>query len=86
MLKKLTLISLMAFSVANASVEAEQKNYQHPTSAEIDQRRACFQDLEVQGCGKHEEDSVQFRSCLSNVLGSLDQNCRRMMVELYGDK
>lgn len=65
----------------NSALAAE---YKSPTDAEIAKNRACFQDLEVQGCGKLDEDSVHFRSCLSNVQDSLDQHCSTMMKRLYG--
>lgn len=60
--------------------------YKRPTAAEISQYRACFEDLEVQGCGKLEEDHVQFRSCMSNVQDSLDDHCKKMMKRLYGSR
>ena len=57
-----------------------------PTEAEIQKNRQCFQDLEIQGCRTQEEDQEQFRSCLSNSLDSLEDQCRKMMLDLYGDR
>lgn len=85
MFKLFSLIVLFSTLSAFATIE-ETGTYKHPTDAEIQQKRACFQDLEVQGCGTQDADSVQFQSCLSNVLDKLDENCKEMMLDLYGDK
>lgn len=85
MFKKIALVTLVTISFAQASVEAQQRGYVHPSTSEIEQKRACFQDLEIQGCGNHEADHAQFRSCLSNVVESLDPLCKKMMLELYGE-
>lgn len=80
MFKLITLAALISVSSAFA------KEYQHPTDSEIQQKRACFQDVEVQGCTKQEEDPVQFQECLSNIVDKLDDSCKDLMLDLYGDK
>jgi hypothetical protein len=57
-----------------------------PTESEIQKNRACFQDLEIQGCRTQEEDPEQFQACLSNAQDSLDDYCKKMMLKLYGTK
>ena len=56
------------------------------SDSEIAQNRACFQDLEVQGCRSQDEDPEQFRACLANSHQSLDEHCKKMMLDLYGDR
>ncbi len=56
-----------------------------PSEAEIAKSRACFQDLEVQGCRSQDEDPEQFRACLANVHESLDDHCKKMLLDLYGE-
>jgi hypothetical protein len=79
MFKSLILATLLTVSVAHAA------EYQHPSDSEIQQKRACFEDLEVQGCVKQEDDPAEFRACLSNVLDRLDESCQKVMLELYSD-
>lgn len=59
--------------------------YQHPSETEIQKNRACFQEVEVQGCRTQEEDPEQFRACLSSAVDQLDEDCKKMMLELYGE-
>lgn len=81
------MFMLMAGFVFILNVHAtEEKKYVHPSETEIEQNRSCFQDLEVQGCGKWEDDPVQFRSCMSNAQESLDDHCKKLMLKLYGTK
>lgn len=56
-----------------------------PTEAEIAKNQACFKELEVQGCRSQEEDPEQFRACLANVHQSLDDHCKKMLLDLYGE-
>jgi hypothetical protein len=80
------LLTILGFLiVVNArAAEGDLGKYVAPSEAEISKNRACFQDLEVQGCGKQEDDPEQFRACMSNVHESLDDNCKRLMSNLYG--
>lgn len=74
----------MLFMFNVFAVETYQKAPQ-PSDAEIQKNRACFQDLEVQGCRSQDEDPEQFRSCLANVHQSLDDHCKKMLLDLYGE-
>jgi hypothetical protein len=77
---KLTILSmLMMFNVY------AQDKAARPSEAEVAKNRACFQELEVQGCRSQEEDPEQFRSCLANVHESLDEHCQDMLLDLYGE-
>ncbi len=60
--------------------------YQHPSAGEIAANQACFSHLEDKGCGKPDEDYDQFRSCVSQIQETLDQNCRKILINLYGDR
>lgn len=53
---------------------------------EINKNRACFKELEVQGCGDPGVDHQQFRSCLNNTFSTLSKDCKKMMSNLYGKK
>lgn len=75
-------ISVTAFADIEYSVNEPMK----ATSQEISRNRACFKELEVQGCGDPAEEPQHFRSCLSNVHSSLTSDCQKMMSELYGTK
>jgi hypothetical protein len=66
------------------NVSAADKKNSQPTEAEIQQNRACFQDLEVQGCRTQEDDPEQFRECLSNAHESMDDHCKKLMLKLHG--
>ncbi len=82
---KNTFLALGFLFVMNATAaEGELKKYVPPTDTEVAKNRACFQDLEVQGCGKQDEDPEQFRACMSNVHMNLDDHCKRLMSKLYG--
>ena len=83
---KKTLMILGFLFVMNAgAAEGDLGKYVPPSDAEVSKNRACFQDLEVQGCGKQEEDPEQFRSCMSNVHENLNEHCKRLMSNLYGE-
>lgn len=74
---------IFALNITAALAGSEQKHSQ-PSEEKIQSNRACFNELEVQGCGSPNDDQTQFRSCLSNVLDSLDTDCKGMMLSLYG--
>ena len=85
-MKKILFITSMLFIVnAQASIEHDS-NYVAPNDQEIAKNRACFEEVEQNGCGKSDDDYKQFRSCLHNVYGSLTDDCRQMMSKLYGTK
>lgn len=83
-MKKL-IMALGLLSIFNVYAVTVDK-YAQPTEAEIAKNRACFQELERQGCRTIEEDPEQFRSCLSNSHIALDDYCKKMMLDLYGTK
>lgn len=84
-MKKLLVMFGMVLMV-NANAQTTQvKKYVHPTESEITTNRACFQDLEVQGCRPQEEDPEQFRECLANAVDSLEESCKSMVLKLYGE-
>lgn len=75
----LTLSFLIMTSVQAAGT------YQHPSNEQIEKNRACFKELEVLGCRSTDEDHEQFRSCLSDVVDNLDNECKKLMLNLYGE-
>lgn len=64
---------------------ADQKKYQHPSADEISANRACFSSLESRGCGSADKDHELFRSCVTQIQDTLDENCRKTLVNLYGE-
>jgi hypothetical protein len=82
-MKKLSLTVCTLLFTLNLFA-AEQKNIQ-PSEAEIAKNQACFQDLEVQGCRSQEEDPEQFRACMANSHQSMDDHCKKMLLDLYGE-
>lgn len=81
-------LSLAFFSMLfmfNVYADNQYQKAVQPSDVEIQQNRACFHDLEVQGCRTQDEDPEQFRSCLSNAVDSLDDHCKEMMLKLYGE-
>ena len=83
-MKNLLAIMGLFFVLNVFALEEKSTGYTHPSNGEIAKNRACFADLEIQGCGKLEEDQEQFRSCMSNALVTLDDYCKKLMLELYG--
>lgn len=79
-MKKFTFILAVTLSLSSYA-----GHYSRVTDDEIARNRACFQDLEVFGCGKLEDDKYQFRTCLSEVQDSLSEYCKKMMRRLYGN-
>lgn len=78
----LLVLPMLLVMNANAS---ETAKYQHPSAAEIASSRACFAELESRGCGKSEEDHEHFRSCVSQIQDTLDDSCKKLVTNLYGD-
>lgn len=85
-MKFIFALSLVVMMNANATVESTGTKSIQPSETEIQKNRACFQYLEVLGCGDAGEDPDHFRSCLGNVHPTLDDHCQRLMLELYGTK
>lgn len=56
-----------------------------PSEAEIAKNQSCFKELEVQGCRSQDEDPEQFRACMANVHPSMDDHCKKMLLDLYGE-
>jgi hypothetical protein len=84
MKRSFAILSFLVICSANAGIDTTKK-YQHPGENEIQQSRACFQDLETLGCGKQEEDHERFRSCVADVQDKLDEPCKKIMLDLYGE-
>lgn len=78
------IVLTVVFNVQAGTLEPA--SYVHPSDAEIQKSRLCFQELENLGCGTQEEDHEKFRSCLSDVQEKLSDGCKRMMRNLYGEK
>lgn len=78
------IVFTVIFNVQAGTLEPAA--YVHPTDAEIQKSRMCFQELENLGCGTQEEDPERFRSCLSDVQEKLSESCKVMMRKLYGEK
>lgn len=79
-------VQLFAFFLminAYASIEHEPGRESYPTESEITRNRACFKELEVLGCGDPGDDARQFRTCMSEVYGSLSSDCKKLMDKLY---
>lgn len=79
------LILIFAFSLtqANATIEHDPSSLTEPSAQEISKNRACFEELEMKGCGDPGEEVMHFRSCLKDVLPSLTTDCRELMNYLY---
>lgn len=84
MRKTLLALSLIFAINAQANIEYSTAEVSKATPQEIAQNRACFEELQVQGCGDPGEDIQQFKSCLKNVHSTLSGSCQKMMTELYG--
>ena len=69
---------------AHADIEYTPEEQSNVSQAEVTKNRACFQELNVQGCGDPGEDPIHFRSCMKNVKDTLSASCRSKMTELYG--
>ena len=83
---KLTLAVLGTFFIMNAHATIDLAKETPPSATEISKSRSCWKNLEEKGCGKYEEDPERFRSCMSGILETLDDNCQKMMKDLYGSK
>jgi hypothetical protein len=68
---------------AYATIEADDNKIFDVSQEEIMKNRACFKDLETNGCGDPGEDPKQFRACMSNVYPKLDVDCQKLMNKLY---
>lgn len=75
---------LLMVLMVNANATTEDKNYVHPSNAEITKNRACFKQLEERGCGNPKDDPEHFRSCMSSLYSALDDHCQRTLINLYG--
>jgi hypothetical protein len=73
------LMSLNSF----ANIEHVDDELTRPAQVEIESNRACFRELETQGCGDPGDDVSHFRSCMNNVFVDLSKNCQRLMKDLY---
>lgn len=86
-MKKIILIlGLFTTLAAFANIDASTDKGVSPTSAEVSQYRACFQELEQLGCGHPSEDQEHFVNCMHDSLSSLTKRCQEMMTTLYGTK
>ena len=86
-MKKIILATGMLLSLtAFADIEYSSMEPAKATSQEISKSRACFNELEEQGCGDPGDDLQQFRSCMNNVYSTLTADCKKLMSELYGAK
>lgn len=68
---------------AYATIEAGDEKVFNVTAEEVMKNRACFKDLEANGCGDPGEDPKQFRSCMRNVYPKLEEDCQKLMTKLY---
>ena len=85
-MKKILFVTCALFIFnAQASIEYDD-NYTEATPQEIAKSRSCFEEVHQNGCGDPGDDQKQFRSCLHNVWGTLTDDCRKMMSDLYGSK
>lgn len=86
-MKNFLLIASMVFSLsALANIDEGSAASVEPTATELKASRACFAELETQGCGHPRDDQEHFESCLNNVYSSLSSPCKSMMTGLYGIK
>lgn len=81
------LVLLSFFFVLNsmADIEYSPDQSSQPTQTEILRNRSCWEELTIHGCGDPGENPKHFLSCLKEVKSSLTDNCKEMMIELYGD-
>lgn len=80
------LILIIGMVVMTNAFAADSQKYQPPSAAEIATSRACFSHLENKGCGTPDGDYEQFHSCVSQIQDTLDDNCRKTLINLYGDR
>lgn len=80
----LLTFSLLFVMNAKADIDANDKQPAEATAQEIQKSRACFQEVEAQGCGRPSDDHRNFRSCAKNVKPRLNADCKKMMSKLYG--
>ncbi|MGE3611065.1 MAG: hypothetical protein AB7I27_15850 [Bacteriovoracaceae bacterium] len=86
-MKKMIILSwLISSFTVNASIDASSLKSTEPTPQEIKSSRACFLEVEKQGCRHPSEDHEHFRSCMSDVFSRLSPSCQKMFSELYGNK
>ena len=69
---------------AQASIDASDRD--RASESEVSNSRACFQELEQEGCGDPGVDPQHFRSCMSAAYVRLSKDCQELMTTLYGKK
>lgn len=75
------LLALNTFAAPRA-----MKEFHQATDSEVQQNRGCFEELERLGCPRQDDSPKEFRECLSQLHGKLDEQCKQMMLNLYGSK
>lgn len=83
-MKMMTATICLMFSLwAFADIEYTPED-KAPTVAEVQNYRACFEEVERAGCKLPKEDQKEFRTCMSQNFTSLSSNCQKMLSKLYG--
>lgn len=82
----ITTTLLMLALNASANMNFEEGMDKSPDPSRLSRARACFQELEVHGCGHPREDIRHFKSCLAETKDSLSSSCRGFIQGLYGKK
>lgn len=85
-MKKLLVPLFMLFMLNSYATIVDDGINDQPSPAEIAKNRACFEELEKNGCGDPGEDPKQFRICLHDSFANLSKDCQKMMSGLYGTK
>jgi hypothetical protein len=84
---KIALIAMCILVSMNtkADIEFSTTDSGKATPQEISKNRACFEELKSEGCGGPGDDANHFRACLNNVHATLNEYCKKMMSDLYGN-
>lgn len=85
MKKTILAFGLLITMSSYADIEYSPSEPPKATAQEVARNRACFEELNVQGCGDPAEDIQQFKSCLKDIKVRLSSDCKKMMNDLYGN-
>lgn len=86
MKKYIVMTGLLLSMSAMATLEHTPGVDASPSEEKLSTSRACFQELEVLGCGDPAEDMVHFRQCLDDTHTRLSKDCSSLMQRLFGPR
>jgi len=83
-MKKLILFVLMSLSLnLLANQEHEAGMEADPGQSRLAETRACFEQLDVAGCGNPTMDRSHFSECAIDRKSDLPMNCQKLVSKLY---